>query len=114
MNSEEFKEMVIGYVNSKGERKYSKNYLWRDSQKLLTNEDVYAVIMAGNEKMRPGTQGEMNFNSWVKKCRGLERLGTWCRAVIGSTNPSSSAMIRFNWKFYSYFETHQMVANMVQ
>lgn len=113
MNSAEFKEKVIGYVNSNGDRKYNKNYLWNESQNLLSNEDIYEIIMNGNEKMRPGTEGEMNFNSWVKKCRGIERLGTWCRDVIGSTNPRSSAMIRLNWKFYSYFETHQMVSNMV-
>lgn len=113
MNSEEFKQKVIGYENAKGERKYSKNYLWRSKDKLLTNEDIFQIIMAGDEKMRPGTPGEMNFNSWVKKCRGLETFGGWCQGTIGSTTPETSAMIRFNWKFYSYYDVPDMVANMV-
>src|SRR5690606_10221987 len=113
MNSEEFKAKVIGYVNSSGERTYNKNFLWNESDKRLTNEDVYQIIMNGNEKMRPDTDGEMNFNSWVKKCSGLENLGIWCRKVIGSTTPHTDHMIKLNWNFYKKFETHQMVANMV-
>lgn len=112
MNSEEFKTKVIGYVSSLG-RKYRKNYLWSNSKQLLTNEDIYQIIMNGDEKMRPQTKGEMNINSWVKYCSGIKSFGTWCRAVIGSTTPSSSKWITLNWNFYSRFSTPDMVANMV-
>lgn len=112
MNSEEFKTRVIGYTR-RGERSYQKNYIWTDSSKLLSNEDIYEVIMNGDEKMRPGTPGEMNFNSWVKQCNVFQSVTTWCRKVIGSTDPYSSSMIRLNWKFYKSFETPDMVANMV-
>ena len=113
LNSQEFKTKVIGYQRVKGDRSFQKNYLWNDSKKLLSNEDIYEIIMTGDEKMRPGTKGEMNINSWVKICSGFQSLGTWCRAVIGSTTPHTSKWITYNWKFYSYFSTPDMVANMV-
>ena len=112
MNSPEFKKRVIGYERN-GERSYQKNFLWNDSDVRLTNEEIYQVIMNGNEKMRPDTFGEMNFNSWVKVCKTYEMIGVWCRKVIGSTSPSDSKMIRLNWTFYKKLETHEMVSNMV-
>lgn len=115
MNLEEFKNKVIGYVNSRGDRSYSKSYLWKNSSRRLSNEEVYQVIMAGDEKMRPDTLGEMNFNSWVKACSGWEQVRNfiWCSQVVGSTDPMRSYLITLNWKFYKDFETHDMVANMV-
>lgn len=113
MNSEEFKRKVIAYENSLGQREYQKNFLWDDSSSRLSNEDVYQVIMNGEEKMRPRTFGEMNFNSWVKICKWWQKPGIWCRKVIGSTSPSSSKWIKLNWKFYSRYEVPSMVANMV-
>lgn len=112
MNSEEFKIKVIGYERN-GNRSYQKNYLWNDSSKKLSNEDIYEVIMNGDEKMRAGTEGEMNFNSWVRVCNTLQMATIWCRQVIGSTTPDSSHWIKLNWTFYKNFETHEMVANMV-
>lgn len=112
MNSEEFRLKVIGYVR-RGERSYQKNFLWNDSSKRLSNEDIYEVIMKGDEKMRPRTEGEMNFNSWVRICSTVQMVTIWCRSVIGSTEPSSSYWIKLNWTFYRNFETHSMVANMV-
>lgn len=113
MNSEEFKTRVISYVRSNGKREYQKNYLWKDSTRTFTNEEIYELIMTGDEKMRPNTIGEMNFNSRVKICRWYENVGKWCRGVVGSTTPASSANITLNWKFYKKYETHQMVSNMV-
>lgn len=113
MNSAEFKRRVISYVRSDGKREYRKNYLWRNSDQRLSNADVYEILMAGNEKMRPGTEGEMNLNSWVKVCKWWQRPGIWCRKVIGSTSPSNSKWIKLNWKFYRKYEVNNMVANMV-
>lgn len=112
INSEEFKIKVIGYERN-GNRSYQKNYLWNDSQRRLSNEDIYEIIMNGDEKMRPGTPGEMNFNSWVRVCNRLQMATIWCRQVIGSTTPDTDHMIKLNWTFYRNFETHQMVSNMV-
>lgn len=113
MNSEEFKVKVLTYVNAKGEKAYSRNYLWGDSSKPLSHEDVYRVIMTGNEKTIENTIGEMNLNSLVKICKLHERASVWCRTVVGSTSPRKSKWIELNWKFYSRYETHEMVENLV-
>ncbi len=114
LNSEEFKYRVLAYMRSSdGKRAYQKNYLWNNEDQRLSNEDVYALIMEGNEYMRPNTFGEMNINSYVKACRWYEEWKTWCRGVIGSTNPRSSKWIAQNWKFYKTYLTSQMVANIV-
>lgn len=116
MNSEEFKRKVLSYKRSDGQRLFQKNYLWDNSSKLLSNEDVFNLIIQGNEKMRSNTLGEMNINSWVKQCSWWERTvrrAIWCQKVIGSTDPRNSKWIKVNWKFYAKFETHQMVSNLV-
>lgn len=121
MNSESFRQKVISYKRVIGyddkkpiwERSFQKSYLWRDASKHLTNEEVYNVILNGDELMRANTIGEMNFNSYVKICNWWQKVGVWCRNVIGSTSPYKSKMITLNWKFYQRFEVHEMVSNMV-
>lgn len=116
MNSEEFRTKVISYKRaSNGKREYQKNFLWKDSEITFTNEEIYQIIMNGDEKMRPNTIGEMNFNSRVRVCRWntSPMRWKWCQSVVGSTTPASSKMITLNWKFYKKFEVNQMVANMV-
>ena len=116
MNSEEFKRRVISYVrevNGEWVNSYQKSYLWYNRDEVLSPEDVYNVLMEGNEKMRPSTLAEMNLNSYVKVCRWWEKWSTWCRKVIGSTAPSKSKWIKLNWKFYRKYEVNNMVANMV-
>lgn len=117
MNSSEFKRMVLSYKNSDGKRAFQKNYLWSNSRSRLTNEDVYAIIMGGDEsKVRPNTQGEMNINSYIKVCTRYEWNVSnikWCRGVIGSTNPWNSKWMRLNWQFYATYEVPSMVSNIV-
>lgn len=116
MNSEEFKRKVLSYKRSDGKRLYQKNYLWTNSEERLTNEDVYDLIMEGHEKMIPNTYGEMNLNMWIKKCTRFERYIRrikWCSGVVGSTSPYNSKWITANWKFYTRYETPNMVANIV-
>ena len=114
MNSESFKIKVLSYKRESDKvREFQKNYLWNDSDKLLTNEQVYNILMQGNEFMIPETESEMNLFSRIKKCSWWSRLSIWCRKVIGSTNPSSSKWIKMNYKFYKKFKTSQMVNNMV-
>lgn len=114
LNSNSFKKRVLAYKRqSNGVREFQKAYLWKDSSKRLTNEQVLKVILEGNEKMRPHTEGEMNINSYVKVCKWWEKVGVWCRKVIGSTSPSSTRWIKLNWKFYSKYEVPHMVNNLV-
>ncbi|MBC77934.1 MAG: hypothetical protein CME64_18150 [Halobacteriovoraceae bacterium] len=113
LNSEEFKHKVLSYRRSDGKRLFQKNYLWNNKAERLSNEDIYNVLMRGDEAALPGTYGEMNIYSWIKKCSWWERAGIWCRKVIGSTNPSSSEWIKINYKFYSKYSAPQMVNNLV-
>ncbi|MCT4641939.1 MAG: hypothetical protein N4A33_06530 [Bacteriovoracaceae bacterium] len=114
LNSEAFKKRVLSYVRPEhSEPGYQKNYLWSNKNKRLSPSQIYDIIMKADEKMIPATIGKMNINSWVKVCKWYERPFTWCKKVIGSTSPSSSKMMKLNWKFYKSFETHQMVSNIV-
>lgn len=107
LNGEVFKKRVIGYLrNSNGEREYSKNYLWSDVDNKLTNEDVYELIMNGDERIIPETIGEMNINVWQY------RSSWWTKHVVGYTNPSKSKWISVNSRHYNGYEIHEMVANI--
>lgn len=107
VNSLEFKTKVINYMGKKGIQAYSKNYLWNNSNQRLSNEDIYNLLMKGDEKMIPNTLGKMNLNvrrywsSW------------WGRKTIGYTSPSSSKRINVNGRHYNRFEVNQMVGNIV-
>jgi hypothetical protein len=107
VNSVEFKTKVISYMGKKGVQAYSKNYLWSNSKERLSNEDIYDLIMKGDEKMVPDTIGKMNLNvrrywsSW------------WGRRTIGYTSPGSSKRINVNGRHYKGFEVNQMVGNIV-
>lgn len=122
MNSEEFKQKVLSFERVIGKdsegnpiksRSYANNYIWNNKDNPLSNEDIYNILMKGDERSRENTIGEMNFNSWVKVCKWYQRRFTWCNKVIGSTNPHSSKWIKLNWKFYKKFETEEMISNMV-
>lgn len=105
INSEEFKRRVLSYTRPNGQRGYSKNYRWKNVNENLTSEQIYKIIMTGDERMRPNTKGEMNLN--IRKYYKF-----WSR-VIGWTSPSSSKWIRVNWRFYKRYKTHQMVGNLM-
>lgn len=114
LNSQEFKKRVLSYVRpGHTEPGYQKNYLWSNESERLTPSQIYDIIKEGNEKTIPNSKNEMNLNSWVKVCKWYEKPLTWCSKVVGSTSPSSSKLIRLNWKFYAQFEANQMVANLV-
>lgn len=114
LNSTEFRTKVLTYKRGDGKRLYQKNYLWNDKDNLLSNEDVYNILMAADEKMRPNTFGEMNINALIRKCSWFkQKVSVWCRRVIGSTNPHVSEIMTLNWKFYSRYEVPNMVANIV-
>lgn len=112
VNSEEFKRKVIGYVRPNGKREYAKNYLWNDSKVTLSNEQIYSIIMNGNERIIPNTESEANLFIRSYKCKWWQRLGP-CNKVIGYTNPSGSKWINVNWKFYAKYDVHEMVGNLM-
>lgn len=106
VNSEEFKRKVLTYkgINDSGE--YSKNYLWNDSTNRLSNEDVYKVIMNGDERMVPDTLGSANLNVKSYKSKW------WFSKVIGWTNPKSNKNIHVNWRKYKNFKVESMASNL--
>lgn len=96
VNSEEFKERVINFKNSRGERAFASN-------KGFSNEEIYAQFMEGRETLQQDTPGEMNFflklynRSWSK--------------VIGYTSPDTNT-ININWKFFKNFKPSDVASNL--
>lgn len=96
VNSEEFKDRVINFKNSKGERAFASN-------NGLSNEEIYEIFMEGRETLQPDTAGEMNF--YLKLYNK-----SWSR-VIGYTTPDTN-VINLNWKFFKNFRPHEVASNL--
>lgn len=96
VNSEEFKNRVINFRNTKGERAFASN-------KGLSNEEVYEIFMEGRETLQQETPGEMNF--YLKMYNR-----TWSR-VIGYTSPETN-VINTNWKFFKNFTPDSVAGNL--
>lgn len=96
VNSEEFKERVINFKNSKGERLFASN-------KGLSNEQIYQIFMEGKEILQPDTEGEMNFY--------LNLYNSWWSRVIGYTDGTTN-VININWKFFKTNPISDVAANL--
>ncbi|MGE3608072.1 MAG: hypothetical protein AB7I27_00695 [Bacteriovoracaceae bacterium] len=96
VNSEEFKNRIINFKNTKGERAFASN-------KGLSNEQIYEVFMEGRETLLPNTPNEMNFYLSLYNSR-------WSR-VIGYTDPSTS-VISINWKYFKNFTPSDVAGNL--
>jgi len=99
LNSEEFKQKVIGYV-----AKFSDKREYTGSNGL-SNEQVYEHLMTGQEISMMDTEGEVNL--YVTKYHRF-----WSR-VIAWTNPRTDNFIHVNWRFYKRFSVDEMVSNLV-
>lgn len=100
VNSETFKEMVIGYLNEYGQRSYTRN-------EGLSNEEVYLTLMEGREVLDQDTPGEMNL--YIKRYRPW---WPWSK-VIGYTKIGKSKYMYVNWRKYKYFDSIAMASNIV-
>lgn len=96
-NSEEFKERVLNFVNTKGERAFASN-------RGLTNEEIYQTFMSGREVLQPNTPGEMNFYLRLY-------YRPWSK-VIGYTSGDTN-VININWKFFKNYGPYEVAANLV-
>jgi hypothetical protein len=96
VNSEEFRERVINFRNTKGERAFASN-------KGLSNEEIYAQFMEGRETLQPNTPNQMNF--FVKLYNK-----PWSK-VIGYTNGKIN-VININWKFFKKNTVNNVAANL--
>jgi hypothetical protein len=96
VNTEEFKDRVINFKNSKGLRLFASN-------NGKSNEEVYEQFMEGRELLQPQTSGEMNFflklyyNRWSK--------------VVGWTSPKTN-VININWKFFKTYAAYEVAGNL--
>lgn len=96
VNTEEFKDRVINFKNSKGVRAFASN-------KGLSNEQIYAIFMEGRETLQQDTPGEMNF--YLKLYHK-----PWSR-VIGYTSGDTN-VININWKYFKNFAPAQVASNL--
>ena len=96
VNSEEFKNRVINFKNTKGERSFASN-------RGFTNEEIYQQFMEGRETLQPNTPGEMNF--YLKLYNR-----PWSR-VIGYTSPDTNT-ININWKYFKNYEPAEVASNL--
>tara|TARA_B100001971_G_scaffold215195_1_gene260333 strand:- start:163323 stop:163976 length:654 start_codon:yes stop_codon:yes gene_type:complete len=98
VNSETFKEQVIGYMNTSGQRAFTRN-------EGLSNEEVYLRLMEGREVLDQETPGEMNLY--------IQQYNRWWSKVIGYTKIGKSKWIWVNWKFYKNFDASEIAGNVV-
>ncbi len=96
VNSDEFRDRVINFKNTQGERSFASN-------KGMTNEEIYEHFMEGREMLQPDTPGEMNFY--------LKQYNRWWSRVIGWTT-STTNVININWKFFKHYQPHEVAANL--
>lgn len=96
VNSEEFKDRVINFKNSRGLRSFASN-------NGLTNEEIYEKFMEGRETLQMDTPGEMNFY--------LQLYNKPWSKVIGYTSQNTN-VIHINWKFFRNFEPHEVASNL--
>jgi hypothetical protein len=96
VNSEEFKDRILNFKNSKGERAFASN-------NGLSNEEIYEKFMEGRETLRPETVGEMNFD--------LKLYCRWWSRVIGYTTPTSN-LININYKYFKNFKVNEVASNL--
>jgi hypothetical protein len=96
VNTEEFKERIVNFKNSKGQRAFASN-------KGLSNEQIYAQFMDGRETLQPNTPGEMNFY--------LKLYYKRYSKVIGWTNGNINT-IHINWKYFKTNKVNSVAANL--
>lgn len=96
VNTEEFKNRVINFVNKKGERQFASN-------KKLSNEEIFKIFMSGEETLQPTTTGEMNYFVSLYNARFSKVVG-WTNAKINTIN--------VNWKFFKNYEANDVAGNL--
>lgn len=100
VNSDTFKEMVIGHLDEHGYRTYTRN-------EGMNNEEIYNFLMEGREVLDQDTPGEMNL--YIKRYRPW---WPWSK-VIGYTKIGKSKYMYVNWRKYKFFDSVAMAGNIV-
>jgi hypothetical protein len=100
VNSDEFKEMIIGHLDENGNQTYTRN-------EGMSNEEIYNFLMEGREVLDQDSPGEMNL--YIKRYRPW---WPWSK-VIGYTKIGKSKFMYVNWRKYKYFDSVEMAGNIV-
>lgn len=96
VNSEAFKDKILNFKNTKGERQFASNM-------GLSNEQIFEIFMSGRETLQQNTPGEMNFY--------LKLYNSWWSRVIGWTNPDINT-ININKKYFTPNSIADVAANL--
>lgn len=96
VNSEEFKNKVLNFVNTQGKTEFASN-------KGLSNAQVYSIFMEGRETLQQNTPGEMNFYLKLYNKRSSKVIG-WTNGDINTIN--------INWKFFKGFKPSDVAGNL--
>jgi hypothetical protein len=95
VNSEEFKNRILNFVNDQGKTEFASN-------KGLTNTQIYRIFMDGRETLQQNTPGEMNYYLSLYYKRYSK--------VIGWTNGNINT-ININWKYFKGFKPSDVAGN---
>ncbi|HXH32253.1 MAG TPA: hypothetical protein VNJ01_15735 [Bacteriovoracaceae bacterium] len=96
VNSQEFKDRVVNFKNSRGERAFA-------SSTGLTNEEIFGMFMEGREELQVNTPGEMNFYLRLYHKR-------WS-SVVGYTSPDTN-VISINKKYFKNYGLNEVAGNL--
>lgn len=96
VNSEEFKNRVVNFVNTQGKNEFKSN-------KGLTNQQIYSFFMDGRETLQQNTPNEMNFFLSLYYKRYSKVIG-WTNGDINTIN--------INWKFFKGFKPSDVAGNL--
>lgn len=96
VNSEEFKNRVVNFVNTQGKNEFKSN-------KGLTNQQIYTFFMDGRETLQQNTPNEMNFYLSLYYKRYSKVIG-WTNGDINTIN--------INWKFFKGFRPSDVAGNL--
>jgi hypothetical protein len=96
VNSEEFKNRILNFVNTNGKNEFASN-------KGLTNQQIYSMFMEGRETLQQNTPGEMNFFLSLYYKRYSKVIG-WTSGDINTIN--------INWKFFKGFKPSDVAGNL--
>lgn len=97
VNSAEFKDRIINFKNSKGERAFASN-------NKLSNEQIFTQFMDGREMLQLDTPGVMNLYLSLYHKRSSN--------VVGWTNPKIKT-ININWKYFKKYKANEVAGNLV-
>ncbi len=116
VNDTRFRDAILNFTRRDGVMAFRRNFVWSDESIRYSNEEIYKLIMRGDELTVPGTLGEMNLNLKVAECSEHETSKSKikkCHSWVGYTYPQKDSLIRGNWAIYKRLSVSEMLSNIV-